>query len=81
MAGTIRLYPEVAVPVQLRRRLRAVCEAFVSVSVSVTFALENTTSAEPVMASCIAVPRLVFVTVPQVVEFSPVAINWIFRSL
>jgi hypothetical protein len=33
------------------------------------------------MASSIAVPRLVFVTFPHVVLFSPVAISWILRVL
>jgi hypothetical protein len=33
------------------------------------------------MASSIAVPRLMFVTSPHVVEFSPVAINWNLRLL
>ena len=81
IAGTTRLKPAVAVPVRLRRRLRADWVAFVSVSVSVTSALENATSAEPVIASSKAVPRLTFVTLPQVVVFSPVVINWILRLL
>jgi hypothetical protein len=81
IAGTTRLYPAVAVPVRLRRRLRAVWAVLVSVSVSVTLALEKATSADPVIASSIAVPILTFVTLPQVALFSPVAINWIFRLL
>ena len=43
--------------------------------VKVTVLLAKVTSAEPVIASSIAVPKLVFVIVPQVPEFSPVPIS------
>jgi hypothetical protein len=81
IAGTIRLYPAVAAPVRLRRRLRAVWVAFVSVNVRVTVALAKVTSADPTIASSIAVPRLTLVTLPHVVVFSPVVINWSFKVL
>ena len=51
IAGTIRFCAPPEVPVRFKRRLRAVCEPFVSVKVKVTVPLENVTSAEPVMAS------------------------------
>jgi hypothetical protein len=54
---------------------RAVCEALVSVRVRVTLPLAKVTSAEPTIASSSAVPRLIFVTLPHVVLFSPVAIS------
>jgi len=82
MAGTTRLRVEPpVVPVQRRRMLRAVCEVLVSVRVRVTLALAKVTSAEPAIASSIAVPRLRLVTFPHVVEFSPVAMSWILRLL
>jgi len=49
------------------------------VRVKVTSALEKGTEAVAVSASSSAVPRLVLVFVPQVVLFSPVAINSILR--
>jgi hypothetical protein len=55
--------------------LRAVCEALVLDRDSVTLALAKVTSAEPTIASSKAVPKLMFVTSPHVVEFSPVVIN------
>jgi hypothetical protein len=80
--GTTRLRVEPpVVPVQTKRMLRAVCDVLLLDSVSVTLPLEKVTSAEPTIASSIAVPRLTFVTSPHVVEFSPVVINWILRLL
>jgi len=45
----------------------------------VTSPLENATLAEPVIASSTAVPKLVFVVVPQVPDCSPVATSSIFK--
>jgi hypothetical protein len=49
------------------------------VRVRVTSALEKVTSAEPVIASSIAVPKLVFVVAPQVPDWSPVPMSSIFK--
>ena len=81
MAGTMRSRAPAVVPIRLSRRFRAVCVALVSVSVRVTLPLAKVTSAEPVMASSIAIPRLSLVMVPHVLFFSPVAISSIFRGL
>ena len=82
MLGTTRLRVEPpVVPIRFKRRLRATCVEFVSVSVSVTLALAKVTLAEPTTASSKAVPRLTFVTLPHVARFSPVAISWSLRLL
>jgi hypothetical protein len=52
----------------------------VLVSVKVTSALEKETSAVPVMASSIAVPKFVFVVTPQVPDWSPVPISSILSG-
>jgi hypothetical protein len=76
MSGTVnvRVEPPV-VPVKLSRKLRAVWVALELDNVRVSLPLAKVTSAEPTMASSIAVPKLVFVTDPHVVAFSPVVIN------
>jgi hypothetical protein len=51
IAGTIRFWAPPEVPVKFKRKLRAVCAAFVSDRVNVTVPLENVTSADPVIAS------------------------------
>jgi hypothetical protein len=68
------------VPVQTSLRLRAVWVPLVFESVRVTSALENETSAEPVIASSKAVPKFVLVVAPQVPTCSPVPISSILRS-
>jgi hypothetical protein len=80
IAGTIKLRAPAVVPVSLKRRLRAVCVPFVFVRVSVTFALAKVTSAEPVIASSRAVPRLMFVVDPHVPDCSPVVISSILSG-
>tara|TARA_R110000772_G_scaffold1566_9_gene5377 strand:+ start:20225 stop:20818 length:594 start_codon:yes stop_codon:yes gene_type:complete len=80
IAGTIKFLAPAVVPVSLRRRLRAVCEPFVLVRVKVTLALAKVTSAEPVIASSTAVPKLTFVVDPHVPDCSPVVINSILRG-
>ena len=69
------------VPVRLSRRFRAACVVGVSVRVSVTGPLAKVTSAEPVIASSIAVPRFVLVMSPHWLLFSPCCISWILREL
>jgi hypothetical protein len=81
MAGTMRSRAPAVVPVRLSRRFRAICVALVSVRVRVTLPLAKVTSAEPVMASSRAVPRLVLVMSPHVLFFSPVTISSILRGL
>lgn len=80
IAGTIKFLAPPVVPVKRKRRLRAVCEPLVSVKVKVISALANVTSAEPVMASLTAVPKLTFVVVPHVPDCSPVVISSILRG-
>jgi hypothetical protein len=80
MFGTIRLLAPAVVPVSRRRRLRAVCEPFVFVKVRVTSALEKVTSAEPVIASSMAVPKLTFVVAPHVADCSPVVMSSILSG-
>jgi hypothetical protein len=80
IAGTIKLRAPAVVPVSLKRRLRAVCVPLVLVSVKVTFALAKVTSAEPVIASSRAVPRLIFVVDPHVPDCSPVVISSILSG-
>jgi hypothetical protein len=67
--------------VRFKRKLRAVWAALVSVRVTVTSALEKATSADPVIASLIAIEKLLLVVDPQVPVWSPVPISSIFRSL
>lgn len=78
--GTIRLLAPAVVPVSRKRRLRAVCEPLVSNKVSVTSALAKVTSAEPVIASSMAVPKLTFVVVPHVPDCSPLVISSILSG-
>jgi hypothetical protein len=80
IAGTIKFLAPPVVPVKRKRRLRAVCVPFVLVRVRVTLALAKVTSAEPVIASSIAVPRFTFVVVPHVADCSPVVISSILRG-
>ena len=54
---------------------RAACVELLSDNVRVTSPLENETLALPAIASSTAVPRLVLVTTPHVLRFSPVVIN------
>jgi hypothetical protein len=80
IAGTIKFLAPPEVPVSRRRRLRAVCDALVFDSVSVTSALAKVTSPEPVIACSMAMPKLSFVVAPQVPDWSPVPISSIFKS-
>jgi len=80
MLGTTKFLAPPDVPVKFSLKLRAVCEALESVKVKVTSELEKATLAEPVIASSIAVPKLVFVVAPHVPDWSPVPINSIFKS-
>jgi hypothetical protein len=80
IAGTIRSLAPPVVPVKRKRRLRAVCEPFVSVRVRVTLALAKVTLAEPVIASSSAVPKLTFVVEPHVPDCSPVVISSILSG-
>lgn len=66
IAGTNNVCTLEIVPTKLSRRLRAVCAALVSVNAIATFALAKVTLEEPVIASSMAVPRLVFVVLPHV---------------
>jgi hypothetical protein len=78
--GTINSLAPPVVPVKRRRKLRAVCVPFVSVKVKVISALAKVTSAEPVIASSMAVPKLTFVVIPHVDDCSPVVISSILRG-
>ena len=80
IAGTIKFLAPAVVPVSRKRKLRAVCVPFVFVRVKVTLALAKVTSAEPVIASSIAVPRLTFVVEPHVPDCSPVVISSILSG-
>jgi len=66
IAGTNNVCTLAIVPTKFSRRLRAVCAEFVSVSAIAAFELAKVTLAEPVIASSMAVPRLVFVVLPHV---------------
>jgi hypothetical protein len=80
IGGTIKSLAPPVVPVSRKRRLRAVCEPLVFVKVSVTLALAKVTSAEPTIASSMAVPKLTFVVVPHVADCSPVVISSILSG-
>lgn len=80
IGGTIKFLAPPVVPVKRKRRLRAACVLLVLTKVSVTLALAKVTSAEPVIASSSAVPKLIFVVVPHVPDCSPVVISSILRG-
>ena len=77
---SMRLRAPPLVPVRFKRRCRADWVPLVLVSVSVTSLLEKATSADPTMASSMAVPRLALVVDPHVPTCSPVPISSIFKS-
>lgn len=66
IAGTNNVCVAEIVPPRINRRLRAVCVAFVSDNAIAALELVNVTVALPVIASSMAVPKLVLVVVPHV---------------
>jgi hypothetical protein len=80
IAGTIRFLAPPVVPVRRSLRLRAVCVPLVLVRVKVTLALAKVTSADPVIASSIAVPKFTFVVDPHEPDCSPVVMSSILRG-
>ena len=74
------MLPAPGLPVKFKRRLRAGCVPFVFVRVRVTLVPVKFISAEPVIASSIAVPKLTLVVVPHVADCSPVVISSILSG-